>query len=383
MRKFLIAITILGALGLLLWLGQQRGGQALGVDVAPVERGVLADTALASGSLIYAEQIQLRSEVTGRVAEVLVEEGQQVRRGDLLMRLDQEAFQADLDAADAGVRAARIEIQSRQARQRDLGRQLERQRSLRERGLVGLDAFEQLASEHEIASIAVQAAQQALLQAQAQRDLASDRLQRSLFIAPIDGLLVSVDVKPGETVIAGTVNIVGSDLMVLADPSVLLAELRVDEADIARVRLGQAVEVYAAAHPQTALTGEVTHIGTSARQLGASQSLAFRVQVQLEPSDLVLHPGMSCRAEIQTAQGEPGLHVPVAAVRRDAQGAHVWRVDAQQRAERVSVELGLANDFSQEIRGALTEDEQVVVGPGRVLAQLQAAASLRIRTEQP
>ena len=67
---------------------------------------------------------------------------------------------------------------------------------------IGLDAFEQLASEHEIATIAVQAAQQALLQAQAQRDLVSDRLQRSLFIAPIDGLLVSVDVKPGETVIA-------------------------------------------------------------------------------------------------------------------------------------------------------------------------------------
>jgi HlyD family secretion protein len=382
MRKFLIAITILGVLALLLWLGQQRGGQALGVDVAAVERGALADTALASGSLVYAEQIQLRSEVTGRVAEVLVEEGQQVRRGDLLMRLDQEAFQADLDAADAGVRAARIEIQSRQARQRDLARQLARQRSLQERGLIGLDAFEQLASEHEIASIAVQAAQQALLQAQAQRDLASDRLQRSLFIAPIDGLLVSVDVKPGETVIAGTVNIVGSDLMVLADPSVLLAELRVDEADIARVQLEQSVEVYAAAHPQTALHGKVVHIGTSARQLGASQSLAFRVRVQLDPSDLTLHPGMSCRAEIETAQGEPGLHVPVAALRRDEQGAYVWRVDAQQQAERVGVEAGMANDFAQEVVGELAEGDQIVVGPGRVLAQMDAGAALRIRDAQ-
>src|SRR3546814_4377090 len=94
------------------------------------------------------------------------------------------------------------------------------------------------------------------LQQQAQRDIARDRLERSVFSAPIDGLLVSVDVKPGETVIAGTVNIVGSDLMVLADPSVLLAELRVDEADIAQVQLGQSVNVFAAAYPHQALHGE-------------------------------------------------------------------------------------------------------------------------------
>lgn len=378
MRKLLIALAILAGLALLLVLSR-RGGEVQAVDVAAVARGELADTVLASGSLVFAEQIQLRSEVTGRVAEVLVEEGQRVQRGDLLMRLDQEAFEADLAAFDAGVRAAEIEIRSRRARLADLGRQLERQRSLRERGLVGLDAFEQLASQHEIARIAVEAGEQALVQAQAQRELARDRLQRSLFVAPIDGLLVSVDVKPGETVIAGTVNIVGSDLMVLADPSVLLAELRVDEADIARVAVGQTVQVYAAAHPNQPVSGRVVHIGTSARALGAAQSLAFRVRVQLDPSELSLHPGMSCRAEIETAQGEPGLHVPVAAVRRDEQGSFVWRLDAEQRAERVAVETGMANDFSQEVRGELAEGEQVVVGPGRVLSQLIAGQRLRLR----
>ncbi len=381
MRKLLVALAIIVGLGGLLWFSQNRGGQTLLVDLAPVERGILADTALASGSLVYSEQIQLRSEVTGRVAEVLVEEGQRVRRGDLLMRLDQEAFEADLDAADAGVRSAQIEIQSRQARERDLARQLARQRQLHARGLVGSDAFEQLQSEHEIVQISVQAARQALRQARAQKDRAADRLQRSLFVAPIDGLLVSVDVKPGETVIAGTVNIVGSNLMVLADPSVLLAELRVDEADIARIDVGQSVEVYAAAYPQIGLIGKVIHIGSSARQLGSSQSLAFRVRVELDPADLKLHPGMSCRAEIETAQGESSLHVPVAAVRSDDEGAYVWRMDDGQQAERISVETGLANDFSQAISGDLAESELVVVGPGRTLTQVYAGAPLRQRVE--
>jgi len=379
MRKLVIAIAILVGLGGLIWFGQHAGGQSLAVDLAPVEQGVLADTALASGTLVYSEQIQLRSEVTGRVAEVLVEEGQRVKQGDLLMRLDQESFAADLDAADAGVRSAQIEIQSRQARERDLARRLDRQRRLHARGLVGSDAYEQLQSEHEISEIAVAAARQALRQARAQRDRAADRLQRTLFVAPIDGLLVSVDVKPGETVIAGTVNIVGSDLMVLADPSVLLAELRVDEADIARIDVGQAVEVFAAAYPQSGLVGDVIHIGSSARPLGSSQSLAFRVRVELDPSELKLHPGMSCRAEIQTDQGEVSLHVPVAAVRSDDDGTYVWRLGTDQRAQRVAVSAGLANDFSQAIAGELAIDDQIVVGPGRVLAQLHDGAMLRQR----
>lgn len=378
MRKPLIAVAIASALGLLLWMSAHGGKQTISVDVAEVERGALNDTALASGNLVYETQIQLRSEVTGRVAEVLVQEGQHVRRGDLLMRLDQDAFQADLDSADAGVRAAEIEIRSRRARLEDLGRQLQRQRALRERGLIGQDAYEQLQSQYDIARIAVEAGEQSLAQASAQRELARDRLQRTLFTAPIDGLMISVDIKPGETVIAGTTNIVGSDLMVLADPSVLLAELRVDEADVARVKLDQPVRVFAAAHPNTGLEGKVVQIGTSARAQGTSQSLSFKVQVQIAATHLTLHPGMSCRAEIETAQGEPGLHVPVAAVRKDGTGHYVWRVN-NLKSERIPVELGMANDFSQEVRGSLNEGDRVVTGPGRVLATLAADQTLRIR----
>jgi HlyD family secretion protein len=379
MRKPLIALAIVVGLGLVIWAGSRGGQQTPQVDVAKVERGALNDTALASGNLVYETQIQLRSEVTGRVAEVLVEEGQRVQRGDLLMRLDQEAFQADLDSADAGVRSAEIEIRSRRARLADLSRQLDRQRTLRERGLVGQDGFEQLQSQHEIARIAVEAGEQTLAQAQAQRELSRDRLQRTLFTAPIDGVMISVDIKPGETVIAGTTNIVGSDLMVLADPKVLLAELRVDEADIARIRLDQAVQVFAAAHPNTPLTGKVVQIGTSARAQGVSQSLSFKVQVQIDATELVLHPGMSCRAEIETAQGEPGLNVPVAAVRKDGEQHYVWRVGAEDSAQRVAVEVGMANDFSQEVRGELKEGDRVVTGPGRVLAGLTDGQRLRIR----
>ena len=380
-RKRVIAVAgLLGFAALLLWQHQRAGGRGIDVDVATVSRAALASTTLASGSLVYAQQIQLRSQVTGRVAEVLVEEGERVRKGQVLMRLDPEAFDADLASAGAGVRAAEIEIESRRSRAAELTRQLDRQRVLFARHLVSRESFEQLANETELAQIAVRAAVQALHQQQAQQALARDRLERSVFSAPIDGLLVSVDVKPGETVIAGTVNIVGSDLMVLADPSVLLAELRVDEADIAQVQLGQSVNVFAAAYPQQALQGEVVHIGTSARQLGSAQSLAFRVRVQLAPQQLSLHPGMSCRAEILTAQGEPTRNVPVAAIQRDKDGQFVWRVNADERVERVPVTLGMANDFDQAVDSTLSDGERVVTGPGRVIAQLKAGDRIRAKS---
>ncbi|MBK9494889.1 MAG: efflux RND transporter periplasmic adaptor subunit [Aquimonas sp.] len=378
-RKLWVGLALAVGFAVMLGIASQRRGAAVEVNVAAVTRAALADTTLASGSLIYAQQIQLRSEVTGRVADVLVEEGERVSQGQVLMRLDPDAFQADLEAASAGVRAAEIEIESRQARLDELQRQLARQKVLLGRGLVGRETFEQLENDTRIADIAVRAGAQTLRQQRAQRDVAADRLERTVFAAPIDGLLISVDVKPGETVIAGTLNIVGSDLMVLADPSVLLAELRVDEADIAQVRLGQSVQVFAASAPATPLTGEVIHIASSARQLGTAQSLAFRVKVRLQPSELALHPGMSCRAEILTATGEPSLNVPVAAIRRDGDAQYVWSVSADQIVERVSVVPGMANDLDQAVEGALQEGDQVVTGPGRVLATLQAGTRITIK----
>ncbi len=378
-RKLWVGLAMAVGFAVMLGIASQRRGAAVEVNVAAVTRAALADTTLASGSLIYAQQIQLRSEVTGRVADVLVEEGERVSQGQVLMRLDPDAFQADLEAASAGVRAAEIEIESRQARLDELQRQLARQKVLLGRGLVGRETFEQLENDTRIADIAVRAGAQTLRQQRAQRDVAADRLERTVFAAPIDGLLISVDVKPGETVIAGTLNIVGSDLMVLADPSVLLAELRVDEADIAQVRLGQSVQVFAASAPATPLTGEVIHIASSARQLGTAQSLAFRVKVRLQPSELALHPGMSCRAEILTATGEPSLNVPVAAIRRDGDAQYVWSVSADQIVERVSVVPGMANDLDQAVEGALQEGDQVVTGPGRVLATLQAGTRITIK----
>jgi HlyD family secretion protein len=180
----------------------------------------------------------------------------------------------------------------------------------------------------------------------------------------------------------------GSDLMTIADTSALLAELRLDEADVHSVFVGQQVKVFAAAAPDQALDGKVQSISSSARQLGQSQALAFKVKVLLENAEEALYPGMSCRAELQTAALSQVWSVPVSAlqatpatsaeksVTASNNSRQVWLV-RDGRAYPQTVEVGLATDTAQQISQGLTGTEQVITGPARIFASLKEGAKVR------
>src|SRR5690606_4819605 len=184
-RKLLIAGGILAALVLLVLLASGRGGHAPEVDVAEAVHATLADTTLASGNLVFETQIQLRPEVSGRVAEVLVEEGDEVEQGQLLMYLDRDTFVANLTSAEAGVEAAELALRRLREADADLRRQLQRHEELQARQLVSRDAYDQLGSRRQMSALQAGEAEQALAQQQALRDQAADQLRRSEFRAPI------------------------------------------------------------------------------------------------------------------------------------------------------------------------------------------------------
>jgi HlyD family secretion protein len=380
LTKALVLLTVLGGLVAFKVFKDQR--QQTSVQLSAVQQGALTDSILASGNLVYNTQIQFRSELMGRVQQVLVTEGQQVQKGQLLMQLDPASYQAELTQIAAVVAKAQVAILTAKAELANLERQLTRQQRLLRQKMVQQETVDLLASQVVVANMNVQAAQLQLEQSQAQQQQAAENLAKTEFRAPIDGVMVSVDVKAGETVIPGTINIIGSDLMTLADTSAILAELRVDEADIHAIKLGQAATVFAAAAPETALTGKVLSIGSSARLLGSSQALSFRVKVLLDSATITLYPGMSCRAELITQTLENKMNVPVAAVQKDAQGHFVW-VEKAGIAEQMRVKVGLANDTSQVISQGLTGDEQVIVGPARTLLSLKAGQKVKAEDSKP
>lgn len=380
MKKLLILLVIVAVLVGLISLSQYRKQQqTTSVTTALVSEGALADSILASGNLEFNTQIQIRSEVTGRVLEVLAEEGDVVTKGQILMRLDDTAFAADVNRTRAMVQSQQIDIARAKAQLADLQRQFSRQQQLYSSGLIQQETIDSLQSQLDIAGINVRAAEAALQQGLATLAMAEDNLSKTVYRAPIAGLLATVDIKPGETVIAGSTNIIGSPLMTLADPSAILAELRVDEADIANVHIGQQAEIYAAAYPHQAIKGEVIQIATSARYLNQSQSLSFRVKVLLQPEDIALFPGMSCRAEIIMSQKQQSIQVPIAAIQQSEKQYYVWKV-VDEQAVKQPVTLGMATDIAQEVVTGLQAGDEVIVGPARTMLGL--AEGRRLNTER-
>ena len=182
----------------------------------------------------------------------------------------------------------------------------------------------------------------------------------------------------------------------MADPSSILVEVEVDEADIANVRIDQKADIFAVAFPDKALVGEVQSIATSAKRTDRRQGLSFTVKILLDGAgDIDIRPGMSCRAEIFTSVKGDTVAVPIEAIIFEEAGADESDIETEQDANSISVsgsasedasthvfimvdgeatkrdvELGISNDQLQEIVAGLEIGDQVIAGPARTLRKL-------------
>ena len=380
-KAIIITIAIVAFVGLIVSKQVTGDKKQAQVNIAQVEQGNIADSIMASGNLVFNTQVQLRSEVTGRVDKVFVEEGQSVKQGDILMRLDTTAFESEVNRNQAVLRATEIEIKHSQTRLANLERQLKRQKELYDVGLGNQESFENIESARDLAKIDIESRKESYNQAQASLQIAQDRLSKSVFRAPMSGLLASVNIKEGETVIAGTTNIIGSDLMLVADPSAILAELRVDETDIASIKLNQQADIYAAAYPNKPFSGKVINIGTSAKNQPGAQGLSFRVKVLLDPTDRQLYAGMSCRAEIATSIAENGLKLPIEAIQKEEGKTFVWRLNSDNTVSKVIVSVGISSDIEQAITEGLSKGDNVVIGPARPISKLQEGDVVSLKND--
>ncbi len=350
------------------------------VEVQQAERKMIKSSILASGTLAYKEQVQLRSEVIGQVTGLHVQEADAVKKGDLVITLDPKSYQAQVEQAEARVRIQQIAIERQRLLIGTLEDRFDRQKALYEVKLIDEDSFEALKSELALSKVDLRSAQESLLQTRAALDQSEELLSKTRIRSPIDGIVIQLDIKEGETVIAGTTNIPGSTMMVIADPSETLTEVRVDEADIAQVRVNQQADIYAAAYPDTPLSGTVQSIATVARQAPGQQSLTFLVKILLDEQDeMVIRSGMSVRADIYIETSDKTLSIPVQAVLidedieedevGDKEQAYVF-VLSDGKAVRKNVETGISSDSDQEILQGLNEGDAVIIGPFRVLRDM-------------
>lgn len=405
MKKKLIIAGVIAAVVALGYFKQSGNSDAISVNIAAAKVEEIKTSILASGTLLYKDQVQLRSEVIGQVSELFIEEGDNVSQGQVLMRLDQRSFNADVEQQQAYVRMQTIAIERQKKQLDNTKAKWLRNKNLYERKMIGQDAFELIDNQHDLAKIDLRSRQEALTQAQATLDKALERLEKTVFRSPIDGIATSVDIKIGETAISGTTNIAGSNLITIADPASILVEVQVDEADIANVRLDQDVDVYAVAFPDDALKGQVKTIATSAKRASNREGLSFTVKILLESDENIdVRPGMSCRAEIFTKVKGNTIAVPIQSVifeESEGEGSdvkvrgrrggvrigssgnstmtsHVF-VLIDGKAVKRDVELGISNDELQEVTEGVDLDEDIIIGPSRLLGKLKDGDAVQLR----
>ena len=402
MKKKLIIAGVILALIALAYFKQAGSSASVSVNIEEAKIEDIKSSILASGTLIYKEQIELRSEVIGQVSEMLVEEGNSVTKDQVLMRLDPRTFNADVEQQRAYVRLQTIAIERQKQELKNISSKWSRNKNLYQREMIGQDAFELVDNQYALAKIDLRSRQESLTQAQASLDKALERLEKTVFRSPITGIATSVDIKLGETAISGTTNIAGSNLITVADPASILVEVLVDEADIANIKIDQNADVFAVAYPDQALKGKVQSIATSAKRSSYRQGLSFTVKILLDTaSDIDIRPGMSCRAEIFTEIKGDTIAVPIEAVvfediEQEASNtetdqdnssvsisvtsatqvtSHVFVIIDGKSAKR-EVELGISNDRLQEIISGLEVGDKVITGPARVLSKLEDGQSV-------
>jgi HlyD family secretion protein len=355
-----------------------RGDPSKMVDVEPVSLRALTPTVLASGSLTYESQVTLAPEVTGRVTEILVEEGDQVKRNQLLMRLDPAAPRAAVEQSQAQVRQARLSIERRQVDHDTQVAKVKRFEALRAQGMVDINSLEELVSARNLAEVDLRTSREQLSQATAQLRQAQEQLAKTEIRSPLDGKVTAIYVKVGQTAVPSFSGIAGSTLLDVADTTSIDAEINVDETDIARVRVGSEARVVPAAFPDKTLLGTVEQVAIAPRQQ-PGQNKSYPVRIRLTNTEgVIFHPGMSCRAEVLTGSQDDAkvLAVPVQALRyednpdKSAQAeksvASVYMYN-EGRAVKRTVSTGTADDSHIAVTSGLKEGEQVIVGPAKTL----------------
>jgi HlyD family secretion protein len=377
-RKQWIAASVLVALiAIPVALKLSRDDTHKAVDVEKAGLRALTPTVLASGSLTYESQVTLAPEVTGRVTEILVKEGDQVKRDQLLMRLDPASPRAAIEQSEAQVRQARLSIERRQVDFDTLVARSKRFEALRAQGMVDVNSLEELVSARNLAEVDLRTSREQLLQAVAQLRQAQEHLAKTEIRSPLVGRVTAIYVKVGQTAVPSFSGIAGSTLVDVADTTSIDAEINVDETDIARVRVGAEARVVPAAFPDKTLLGTVDQVAIAPRQYGQNKSYPVRIRLT-NTAGVTFHPGMSCRAEVLTgSQSDPKvLAVPVQALRyednpeKSAQAekslASIFIYDAG-RAVKRAVSTGTADDSHIAVTAGLKEGEQVIVGPAKTL----------------
>jgi len=335
------------------------------VRVVTVERGRVEATLTNSkaGTVRARLRSRLTAETGGRVVEIVHREGEHVSAGDVLVRLNDSSLRAQHDLALRGVEVAGSRLEEACLRRDRASRELARTKKLAERNIASEDMLDGLQYAYDAARVSCLAAKAELASAHAQVRAAKAELDKTMIVAPFEGVVAEVSTEVGEWVTPSPPLLTAPAVVDLIDPTSLYVSAPMDEVDSAQVHAGQAVKLTVDSRPGEVFAASVIRVAPYVLDL-ETQNRTVEIEVELDDDAATaeLLPGTSADVEVVLEVRDGVLRLPTSAL---LEGDRVLVLEEGELKER-SVKLGLRNWRYAELQGGLSEGEAVVVSLDRV-----------------
>ena len=330
----------------------------------------------ANGKIRPVTEVKISPDVSGEIIELNVDEGDRVRKGDLIIKIRQDVYISLRDRAEASLNSTKAQYRQQKAAFDQAEQNYNRNRDLYEKRAISLQEFEASTAEYGMAAEQLKAAEYNIESATASLSEAEENLTKTVIYSPIDGIISSLSVEKGERVV-GTSQMAGTEMLRIADFNMMEVLVDVNENDIIRITKGDTADIDVDAYPGRRFKGVVTQIANSAKNLTAATSALtdvtnFEVRIRLLPAsyaDLLekdpipFRPGMSASVEIETDRQDNALTVPLQAVTSEE---CIFTYDpSTATVSSVKVSTGIQSIENIQITGGLEDADStwIVTGP--------------------
>ena len=430
MSKKTIFILLGSAIGLILLLvGLKKGGvignndESKVVELSKVAQTTIVETVSATGKIQPEIEVKISSEVSGEIIALPIKEGQQVKKGDLLVRINPDLYESGVNRSVASMSTTKAGLSQADAQVKEAKANYDRNKKLFEKGIISKSEWDRIVSAYEVAVANKQSAYYQVQSASATVTEAKDNLGRTTIYAPADGTISLLNVELGERVL-GTQQMAGTEILRIANLNNMEVEVDVNENDIVKVNIGDSANIEVDAYLKREFKGIVTSISNSASTtLTADQVTNFKVKVRIlkeSYQDLLegkpenfspFRPGMTATVDIITKRKENITAVPISAVvikddttsvkkdivaelekkeqeqkgtapKSDKKYECVF-VKVADKAKLRVVKTGIQDDTNIEIISGLKPGEEIIIGPYTTVSKdLVSNDKVRVETEK-
>jgi HlyD family secretion protein len=371
------------------------------VETAVVKEVTLTQTVSATGKVQPEVEVKISSEVSGEIIELPIKEGQAIKKGDLLVRINPDLYESGVSRSSAAMSTARAGLSQSEAQLKEAKLNYDRNKRLLDKGVISKSEWDKIVSAYEVAQASKQSAYYGVQSAGASVTEARDNLNRTTIYSPVDGTISVLDTELGERVV-GTQQMTGTEILRVANLNNMEVEVDVNENDIVKIEIGDEAEIEVDAYLRRKFKGTVTSISNSASDaLTADQVTNFKVKVRIlkesyedmtkgKPANYSpFRPGMTATVDIITEKKVNIIAVPISAVVVKADTTAVKKdvvkeLEEKEKEQKTGVAekkyecvfvrsggkavlrpivTGIQDDTNIEVTSGLKKGDEVIIGP--------------------